>query len=592
MQTYDSLRRVEQRADKQTFHRAVFDTLLALWNGQMPMPDEAEIAALLPLLARWLRAAPLMEPLDRLRLLTARKSLMCLIHASGTNVDAFLETAVGALPTLEQAAPWVRWKLALMASIDSAWAPDPLAWRRIAPEEAMVYVIAGLCDEPISAAGLERFNALAAVLPEMSPVDLPYVFLGDVCYANYILSFATEPRKHIGKRVLGAQARRMLEQRGFLRESDCVPGRIERERPRLAVLAEKIVDGNMMHRCYGRQIEDLRRDFEVTLIAERPSQCPAHAGLARDVVYFDPHPEKLGELIRLVQASTPDILYYPSVGMTPWTFVLSQLRLAPLQIAGLGHPAPTVSRAIDYQAMRREIQSIDAAVSDPPLLYESHPLDAEYCFSEQAGCLHEAWAARRPGAVVRIAIDASSMKLNATFLAALADIVGRHADGARLRFFPNGLGARHRSLRRRLLAWFPDAEFMEATSFERYLEWLSECDFALQAYPFGGTNTTIDLLALGLPVVCLDGPEIHSRIDAVILEQTGLASSLLAKDATEYREIAWRLIDDPAERSRLGHQARLALLAKLRAGDEGSTLADMLKTMTVNQSKPQSGAVS
>jgi len=588
MNRFETLRQVELRTDKHVFHREVFDYLLALWEGHVPPPDEAEAGALLPLMARWLRAAPLREPQDRFRLLTARRGLLCLVHASGTSVDGFLESALGLLPPLEKAAPWVRQKLALMASIDSQWHADLDAWQRISPDEAMLYAIAALCDEPISATGLDNFNAVVAALPELKPVDLPYSHLTDLAYANYIVSFASAAQKYAGKRVFGEQVRRMLDRRGFLAEMPDRENRARQGRPQVTVIAERLVGGNMVHRCYGRQITELKRDFDVTLIAEAPSRCEAHHELAHVVRYFDPHPEKLGELIKSVLNGSPDLIYYPSVGMTTWTFALPHLRLAPLQVACLGHPSPTVSRVLDYLAMPGDVWSPAAENHEAPLLYESHALTADFSFSAAVDELHEAWAGRAARQRIRIAINASSMKLNAGFLACIREIVRQRADRVELRFFPSGVGVRHQALVKRLQAWFPEAEVMPGTDFDRYIELLADCDLALQAFPFGGTNTTMDVLALGLPIVCLDGPELHSRIDAAILNRAGLHSTLLAGTTEAYQALAWRLIDDAGERVRIGRIARQRILAILRERPDGSTLADVLKPLLDARTAPES----
>lgn len=581
----EELRRVERLADQRAFHGRVFDYLLALWNLKAPAPTPRECADLLPILARWLRAAPWQETTSRMRILTARKSLLCLVHAAGASVDAFLESALGELPSLEKAPTWMRWKLALTASIDSRWTPDLEAWQRISPEEALTYAIAALYDEPISEIGLARFNALVTALQGMGPAGLPYAFFADLCYANFIVSYATVEGKHAAKPVLGEQARRMLAERGFLAErgAEDVVGP-PRARPHVAVIIEKIIGGNMMFRCYGRQIRELKSHFEVTLLAEITSRCAEHQELAHRVRYFDPHPEKLGVLIDLVRGAAPDIICYPSVGMTPWTFALSNLRLAPLQVACIGHPAPTTSRAIDYIAVQRDIWSGQAPAHELPLRFDSHPISAEFCFSEQVAQLHEQWASRAPAERVRIAINASAMKLNATFLAVLRQIAEQYGKRVQLRFFPHGLGVRHAALVRRLRHWVPDAEVMEATDFGRYLELLADCDMALQSFPFGGTNTTIDLLALGLPIICLDGPSLHSRIDAVILQRAGLASLLVAQTSSEYRDLAQRLIDDPAERLRTGRLARQGVLSLLREPAQGSTFADALKQVVDGRS--------
>ncbi|MGC8040461.1 glycosyltransferase, partial [Salmonella enterica] len=56
----------------------------------------------------------------------------------------------------------------------------------------------------------------------------------------------------------------------------------------------------------------------------------------------------LQTLREIATARRPRVFYMPSVGMFPITMFAANLRVAPLQVAALGHPATTCSRRIDY----------------------------------------------------------------------------------------------------------------------------------------------------------------------------------------------------------------------------------------------------
>jgi hypothetical protein len=569
VQLVDDLRRLERRSSKDAFHRAVFQALLELWKARAPL-SRAEYAALLPSLARWLREAPLAHWQDGFRIITARKCILACVHASGESVDAFLESALGPLPPLEDAKPWQRIKLALMASVDSGWRPDLARWSQLSPAQAMTYAIAGLWDEPLGESALERFNELVLAIPALATAPLPFACFGDLAYASYIVGFATARKKYDAKRVLGEQARVMLAKQK-IPSSAIHPG--ERQRPRLALIAEKYYAGNMMDRCYRELLGALKRDFEVELFAETPSRSDAHLEIAHRATYFDPHPDRVGELIALVRRSAPDVVYYPSVGMAPWTFAASQLRLAPLQVAGLGHPCPTASPAIDFLAVQPELHDAEGSWYEPPLYYERHPIASSHYETPEVSSLSEKRLTRSAQEPMRIAVNASSMKLNAAFLSTVRRIAHAADRPVELRFFPHGEGVRHASLSRRIAEWFPTAQTLPGMPFLPYLEALAECDLALQSFPFGGTNTTLDALAIGVPVVCLDGPEVHSRIDAMILRRAKLADDLLAPTPGRYESIALRLIADAKERERIAGVTRTNALSALREERGGESFA-------------------
>ena len=66
----------------------------------------------------------------------------------------------------------------------------------------------------------------------------------------------------------------------------------------------------------------------------------------------------------LPAAEQPDVLYMPSVGMFVLTVFMSNLRVAPLQVAGLGHPATTHSDRIDCVSVEEDYVGDPACFSE------------------------------------------------------------------------------------------------------------------------------------------------------------------------------------------------------------------------------------
>src|SRR6185312_1518141 len=56
-----------------------------------------------------------------------------------------------------------------------------------------------------------------------------------------------------------------------------------------------------------------------------------------------------------------DVIVHPEVGMTPRSYILAALRLAPLQLAGWGHPVTTGSDAVDRYLTCAAMEPPDAA---------------------------------------------------------------------------------------------------------------------------------------------------------------------------------------------------------------------------------------
>ncbi|MFO0857743.1 MAG: tetratricopeptide repeat protein [Phycisphaerales bacterium] len=82
-----------------------------------------------------------------------------------------------------------------------------------------------------------------------------------------------------------------------------------------------------------------------------------------------------------------------------------------------------------------------------------------------------------------------------------------------------------------------------ASSVAEHLSHYEEVDISLDPYPYHGTTTTCEALAMGVPVISLAGREHVSRVGASLLTSCG-AKELVANSAEEFAEIASRLASD------------------------------------------------
>ncbi len=110
-----------------------------------------------------------------------------------------------------------------------------------------------------------------------------------------------------------------------------------------------------------------------------------------------------------------------------------------------------------------------------------------------------------------------------------------------------------------------------AGSHREHLEVYNRVDVALDTFPFSGSTTTFDALAMGVPVVTLPGWSMVSRWSAAMLQGVGLGS-LVATSGDSYLDIAARLAADTPRLAQLraGLRERLAASplcdARRRAG--------------------------
>ena len=59
-------------------------------------------------------------------------------------------------------------------------------------------------------------------------------------------------------------------------------------------------------------------------------------------------PQSLDAASEIIRKERLDVLLYPDIGMSPYTYMLAMLRLAPVQVTSWGHPNTTGLETIDY----------------------------------------------------------------------------------------------------------------------------------------------------------------------------------------------------------------------------------------------------
>jgi hypothetical protein len=266
--------------------------------------------------------------------------------------------------------------------------------------------------------------------------------------------------------------------------------------------------------------------------------------------------DSLKQVRELAQAIQPDVVYFPSLGMFQESIFLANLRLAPIQIAGLGHPATTHSPFIDY------------------ILVEEDYLGDPQCFSETvvalppeaipyrlpANCPSIKPAMRPASEQVRIAVPASLIKINAVFLFTLRRVTEQSRIPVKFQFFSLGaLGLAKVYLQNVVERFLPGHVVVYPyVPYEQYIQNINACDMFVNPFPFGNTNGIVDAVRQGIPGVCLTGPEVHSHIDEGLFRRIGLPDWLITKTTDEYVSAVVRLAENAAEREELSKMIQRA----------------------------------
>lgn len=388
---------------------------------------------------------------------------------------------------------------------------------------------------------------LASKLDQIDDLDLlPVGILHDV-YMH--CSYADRVDKHAIKAPINRLVRRKLEQQGIrdivLASKERAPG----EKPVMLVILEWFSGAHSIYRTHSASIRAARERFKVIAVG-----MPQHVDdLGRGV--FDEFIEVSGNALAFVRETAerlhPDLVYYPAFGMFPTSIFLTNLRLAPVQVASYGHPATSHSPYIDYFVLPEDWVGNPACFSEKllPLPKEAMPFVPSAASVEVEPTLREA------PETVRIAVAATSMKLNPGFLSTLARIQREAARPVQFHFFMGlARGMAYLEVKQFIRSYLHDVVIHTHLPYADYVARLNTCDMYVNPFPFGNTNGIVDVTSIGMVGVCKSGPEVLEHIDEAMFERLGLPSWLVARSEDEYVQAALKLIADDALRLSLRRQ--------------------------------------
>jgi len=325
---------------------------------------------------------------------------------------------------------------------------------------------------------------------------------------------------------------------------------------RIAVLSDNWFPGHSVHRTLGAFVQALSASgkYHLTLVHSLRPAGELDVGGFDEVVQV---PVQDGYLdTEVLESRGFAAALFTDVGMNLPSIILANQRLAPVQIAMVGHSVSTFGGVMDYFVSGQDVE--------PRLLAEGN-------YSERAvllpgyGVIHERPTYRPTGRVVstpEIIVNAawSGPKVSPRALAAVSSIAGQIARPMRLRIFSSTAPLRMKGL----AAFVADiergvgrcrVEIVPYLEYDAYMAMMEEADFALDMFPFGGCNTVSDNFYLRKPVVLREGGRWFNRIGPAMARSLRLDELIAASDE-EYVQKAVRLAHDDAYR--LGLQQRLA----------------------------------
>lgn len=325
---------------------------------------------------------------------------------------------------------------------------------------------------------------------------------------------------------------------------------------KLVVISAKWFAGHVVYRTIYPLLEPLVNDYELTLVHLGKVQESLELSLFKDVIYLQFENNNL-DLKGLIDNDFI-VAYYPDIGMNLESILLSNLRIAPIQISGVGHPISSGNSKIDYFVSGAEVEISEAqqfygeklilipglgAIHQPPnYKREGHQND-----QKPKSNLDKRW--------LIINCPWMSSKINYALIKVIQEINRRAKKSIKFRFFSSGL-LRHQN---DFLPFKQDLELclgedrVELMPYARqpdYLAMLDEGDICIDAFHFAGSNTIADSLYLRQPTVTLEGDRWYNRVGAQLLRRVGL-QELIAHTTEQYITLVLKLIHKDNYRAKI-----------------------------------------
>lgn len=421
------------------------------------------------------------------------------------------------------------------------------------PEVLLILMLGWLNQRAVlTKRGEENRARLLSMGPIVEQAQITDKHIAMVVNAWMYSTYASDSKKHAIKTSFNKLLLDLMQRApaGQMEQQTARKGRKKkhsRSKPIMVIVHERFTTDHAMYRCYAQPIRDLANFFELVAVVEEEHIDDNSAGIFSRTIRLAKTEKHIWKIKAAIEQIGPDVVYYPSLGMSHWTVLLAQLRLAPMQFMTLGHPATSGSETIDYvytcemEGDLSKVFSEKVLVGSAMASFDPH--------SELPVNLPDLLPASERE--VRIAVNSKVMKLSYRLLEICRRLTKDASVPVRFSFFPGERNLFFDGLVPAIKAQLPDAYVHPYISYENFLAEMCKCDLALAAFPFGNTNSTVDTCLLGIPTVVHFGPESPAQSDALVLRTIGMSDELICRSDEEYYQTALRLINNPGDRQKV-----------------------------------------
>ncbi|WP_320677154.1 tetratricopeptide repeat protein [Prochlorococcus sp. MIT 1300] len=261
-----------------------------------------------------------------------------------------------------------------------------------------------------------------------------------------------------------------------------------------------------------------------------------------------------------------DFLYYPDIGMSPYTYKLALFRLARIQVVSWGHPSTTGLNTIDYFISSNYLDNDSAQYnysetlirfSRIPCIYKAPLKPLEISIKDLIPLKKQK---------ILLGIPQSLFKIHPDYDLILLEILNREEDtllvlieGANINQ-TNRLKERWKNLDSKLIE---RSLFLARMDQNSYLQLLNDVDILLDPFYFGGGNTFYESMVFGTPWVTMPTNFLRGRIAYACYKQMEIKNAPIANNPREYIKLCLELANNPALRASIRKESRKAAKTKL-----------------------------
>ncbi|MEP6701500.1 MAG: tetratricopeptide repeat protein, partial [Betaproteobacteria bacterium] len=386
-------------------------------------------------------------------------------------------------------------------------------------------------------------------------------------WSNFFLAYQGRDDRELQRRYARLLARAIDAKAPALRQPlAAVPEK--RARIRVGFASAFLIDGTV-GQYFMRWITELDRwGFEVFvyhLAAHADALTQKIAARADRFHHARGSATTLAMIAQTIRGDALDVLVYPEVGMDTRCMVLAAMRLAPVQCVGWGHPVTTGQDTIDYFLSADAMEPDDAGAHYVEELIRLPGIGVGYPRPAMPPTA-SARAGARTTLATLLGVPATAPLFLCTqalfkilpeddvlFARVLEAVPGSMLvlfEGRHQEVTAQATNRLERAFAERDISARERVRVLSRMTREDFLGVNAASDALLDTHLWSGGNTTLDALAVGLPVVTCPGTLMRARQSAAMLRLAGVPE-LIAADADDYVRIAARLVAEPEWRGEM-----------------------------------------